>query len=172
MPRSTTRLPLDKTPAMTACFTISPDVLGSRPITIVPAPVCVPNACAKRVNSAGVNESPITPRTPEMLILRVGIALIRSVETDHTHTGCSGRSKATYIYAHQLIKAHHRKLDLSFQPAVAGVEVLPGRCGSGLRFPLEREEFSCVSGVHRAARGCHRARQHRIFERAQIFASR
>jgi hypothetical protein len=36
----------------------------------------VPNACAKRVNKVGVSESPTTPRTPEMLIFRVGIGRI------------------------------------------------------------------------------------------------
>ena len=45
-------------------------------MTIVPDPVCVPNACAKRVSSFGVSDWPTTPRTPEMLIFRVGIALI------------------------------------------------------------------------------------------------
>src|SRR5438093_9831771 len=74
MPTSSTRHPLDNRPATTACLTISPEVLGSRPMTIVPKPTYVPNACANRVKRAGVNESPITPRTPEMLILRVGIA--------------------------------------------------------------------------------------------------
>ena len=73
---STTRLPVERMPATTACFTISPEVLGSRPMTIVPDPVCVPNACAKRVRSFGVSDWPTTPRTPEMLILRVGIARI------------------------------------------------------------------------------------------------
>jgi hypothetical protein len=38
--------------------------------------VCVPNACANRVSNIGVNDWPITPRTPEMLIFKVGIALI------------------------------------------------------------------------------------------------
>jgi hypothetical protein len=45
-------------------------------MTIVPDPVCVPNACAKRVSSFGVSDWPTTPRTPEMLIFRVGIARI------------------------------------------------------------------------------------------------
>src|SRR5690349_23068786 len=75
-PMSTTRPPLESMPAITACFTISPDVRGSRPTTIVPEPVCVPNACAKRVSNVGVNDWPMTPRTPEMLIFKVGIALI------------------------------------------------------------------------------------------------
>src|ERR1051326_167066 len=75
-PMSTTRPPLERIPAITACFTISPDVRGSRPTTIVPEPVCVPNACAKRVSNVGVNAWPMTPRTPEMLIFRVGIALM------------------------------------------------------------------------------------------------
>src|SRR6266850_4338724 len=69
-----TRHPLDRSPAITACFTISPEVRGSRPITIVAEPTYVPKAWAKRVSSAGVSDSPITPRTPEILILRVGIA--------------------------------------------------------------------------------------------------
>src|ERR1043166_2297787 len=76
MPTSITRQPLDKSPATTACLTISPDVLGSRPIAIVPEPTYVPNACANRVRRVGVSESPTTPRTPEMLIFRVGIARI------------------------------------------------------------------------------------------------
>ena len=42
-------------------------------MTTVRVPIYVPNACAKRVSKMGVSESPITPRTPEMLILRVGI---------------------------------------------------------------------------------------------------
>src|SRR6185503_7951413 len=73
-PISITRLPVDKTPATTACLTISPEVRGSRPMTIVPDPVCVPNACAKRVRSFGVSDCPTTPRTPEILIFNVGIA--------------------------------------------------------------------------------------------------
>src|SRR5688572_31720413 len=100
MPMSITRLPLDSTPAITACLTISPDVLGSRPMTIVPAPVCVPKACAKRVNSAGVNDSPITPRTPEILIFNVGIALI-SVDASRSRLQqfLEGQ-ETTYIYPH------------------------------------------------------------------------
>jgi hypothetical protein len=49
-------------------------------MTIVPEPVCVPNACAKRVSNFGVSDWPTTPRTPEILILRVGIARILSSE--------------------------------------------------------------------------------------------
>src|ERR1044072_6822400 len=75
-PMSTTRRPLERIPAITACFTISPDVRGSRPTTIVPEPGCVPNAWAKRVSNVGANDWPMTPRTPEMLIFRVGIALM------------------------------------------------------------------------------------------------
>jgi hypothetical protein len=37
----------------------------------------VPNACAKRTSSWGVSDWPTTPRTPEMLIFSVGIALNR-----------------------------------------------------------------------------------------------
>src|SRR5258706_15940208 len=77
MPISRMRQPLDNKPATTACLTISPEVRGSRPMTIVRAPIYVPNACAKRVNREGVNDSPITPRTPEMLILRVGIGRMK-----------------------------------------------------------------------------------------------
>src|ERR1043166_949816 len=73
---SITRLPVERMPATTACLTISPEVLGSRPMTIVPGPACVPKACAKRVSSLGVSDWPTTPRTPDMLILRVGIARI------------------------------------------------------------------------------------------------
>jgi hypothetical protein len=71
-----TREPLDKSPATTACLTISPDVLGSRPMMMVPVPTYVPNACVKRVSRVGVSESPTTPLTPEMLIFRVGMARI------------------------------------------------------------------------------------------------
>src|SRR5678815_2902151 len=80
MPTSTTRQPLDRSPAITACFTISPEVRGSLPITIVPEPTYVPKACAKRVNRIGVSESPMTPRTPEILILRVGKARMINVQ--------------------------------------------------------------------------------------------
>src|SRR6267154_4922414 len=73
MPISMIRQPLESRPAMTACFTISPEVRGSRPMTIVRPPTYVPKAWAKRVSKVGVSDSPITPRTPEMLILRVGI---------------------------------------------------------------------------------------------------
>jgi hypothetical protein len=45
-------------------------------MTIVPGPTYVPNAWEKRVNKDGVSDSPMTPRTPEMLIFRVGIAAI------------------------------------------------------------------------------------------------
>src|ERR1051326_2236720 len=73
MPISTMRQPLDSRPAMTACFTISPEVRGSRPTTTVRPPMYVPKAWAKRVRRIGVSDSPITPRTPEMLIFKVGI---------------------------------------------------------------------------------------------------
>ena len=42
-------------------------------MTIVRPLTYVPNAWANRVSSVGVSDSPTTPRTPEMLILRVGI---------------------------------------------------------------------------------------------------
>src|SRR2546428_13222211 len=71
------RQPLDNKPATTDCLTISPEVRGSRPMTIVRATTYVPKACAKRVNNVGVSDSPMTPRTPEMLILRVGIGRMK-----------------------------------------------------------------------------------------------
>src|SRR5215213_10645408 len=83
---STTRLPVESMPATTACFTISPEVRGSRPMTIVPGPVCVPKACAKRVRSDGVSDWHTTPRTPEILILRVGIARIYLKEVSRKGT--------------------------------------------------------------------------------------
>src|ERR1700737_4725817 len=76
IPMSTTRQPLDSSPAMTACLTISPDVRGSRPMTIPPDPTYVPKACANRVSNVGDSESPMTPRTPAILILRVGMARV------------------------------------------------------------------------------------------------
>ncbi len=48
-------------------------------MTIVPGPTYVPNACAKRTSSVGVRLSPTTPRTPEMLILSVGMARMRKL---------------------------------------------------------------------------------------------
>src|SRR5688572_14572718 len=77
MSRSTTRQPLESSPATTACRTIAPEERVSRPTTMAPGPVYVPNACAKRTSSAGVRDSPTTPRTPEMLIFSVGIARIK-----------------------------------------------------------------------------------------------
>jgi hypothetical protein len=41
---------------------------------MVPGPTYVPKAWEKRVNNEGVSDSPITPRTPEILIFKVGIA--------------------------------------------------------------------------------------------------
>src|ERR1051326_753553 len=81
------RQPLDKRPAMTACLTISPEVRGSRPITIVRGPTYVPKACANRVSKVGVSESPTTPRTPEMLILRLGIGRMSSLIQSVAHPG-------------------------------------------------------------------------------------
>src|SRR5436305_7017213 len=78
IPISMMRHPLESKPAMTACLTISPEVRGSRPMTTVRWPTYVPNACAKRVSSVGVRDSPMTPRTPEILILRDGIGRIDS----------------------------------------------------------------------------------------------
>src|SRR5216684_8612627 len=92
IPISRMREPLESKPATTACLTISPEVRGSRPMTIVRAPVYVPNACAKRVSKVGVSDSPITPRTPEILILRVGIGRMKyglglSPDTKETQDG-------------------------------------------------------------------------------------
>src|SRR5215217_6497312 len=74
--RSKTLHPDDRSPATTACRTISPDVRVSRPMTIVPGPTNVPNACVNLVSRVGVRDSPTTPLTPEMLIFSVGIARI------------------------------------------------------------------------------------------------
>ena len=96
-PMSTMRLPAESRPAMTACRTISPDVRVSRPTTIRPGPMAVPNAWAKRVSRTGVSESPTTPRTPEMEILRVGMARMqvhREVVVLHQFTcGTTARMK-------------------------------------------------------------------------------
>src|SRR5713226_4536890 len=95
-PISRMRQPLESKPATTACLTISPEVRGSRPMTIVRAPVYVPNACAKRVNKVGVSDSPMTPRTPEILILRVGIGRMISVAGQEVSTG-SGSDRVDSI---------------------------------------------------------------------------
>src|SRR5215207_4051863 len=56
-PTSRTPHPLESRPATTDCLTISPEVRVSRPMTMVPEPTYVPNACAKRTSSWGVKLS-------------------------------------------------------------------------------------------------------------------
>src|SRR5713226_6800047 len=65
MPVSTTSHPAASRPQATACVSISPEARVSRPTTTRPPPTYVPNACAKEQASAGVRNSPTTPRIPE-----------------------------------------------------------------------------------------------------------
>src|SRR4051812_26934360 len=60
-----------------------------------PGPMHVPNAWANRVSSTGVSDSPTTPRTPEIEILRVGIARIINALCRWTGLGLGHRLRAT-----------------------------------------------------------------------------
>src|SRR6185295_7661856 len=65
MPTSTTSQPAASSPHATACVSISPEARVSRPSTTRPPRTYVPNACAKEHASAGVRNSPTTPRIPD-----------------------------------------------------------------------------------------------------------
>src|SRR5262249_31508110 len=68
-PTSIASQPEASRPQVTACCSIGPLDLLSRPTTTRPVPTYEPNACAKAHANAGVRKSPTTPRIPDMPIL-------------------------------------------------------------------------------------------------------
>src|SRR5690242_8722569 len=89
----------------------------SRPTTTRPAPTYVPKACAKARASAGVRNSPTTPRMPETPIFR-RCALAKVPHTVHQRFKQSSRRYITLFAndAHRRLGLAHAHVEPSIGP--------------------------------------------------------